>query len=129
MSNIREVAKAAGVSTATVSRVINHDTEGRMTEETKERDWAAIAEVKNWGLTEDLKEASRLAMEAGVDIDMCTDCYQNNLEELVKEGKLKAELLDEAVMRVLKLKNDLGLFEDPYHGAGADKFEKVALCH
>ena len=91
-------------------------------------DWAAIAEVKNWGLTEDLKEASRLAMEAGVDIDMCTDCYQNNLEELVKEGKLKAELLDEAVMRVLKLKNDLGLFEDPYHGASADKFEKVALC-
>ncbi len=45
MSNIREVAKAAGVSVATVSRVINHDTEGRMTEETKERVWAAIADL------------------------------------------------------------------------------------
>lgn len=45
MSNIRDVAKAAGVSTATVSRVINHDTQGRMTEETKARVWAAIADL------------------------------------------------------------------------------------
>lgn len=91
-------------------------------------DWAAIAEMKNWGFAEDLKEASRLALEAGVDIDMCTECYQENLEELIKEGKLNEALLDESVYRVLKLKNDLGLFEDPYHGADADRFEKIALC-
>jgi beta-glucosidase len=90
-------------------------------------DWAAIAEIKNWGLSEDFKEASRLAMEAGVDIDMCTDCYQNSLEDLLKEGAIKEDLIDEAVIRVLRLKNDLGLFEDPYHGADADKLQKLAL--
>ena len=91
-------------------------------------DWAAIAEMVNWGFAEDMKEASRLAMEAGVDIDMCTGCYGGNLEKLVKEGKVSEKLLDEAVMRVLELKNDLGLFEDPYRGASVEKSLKVCLC-
>ncbi|WP_026651719.1 LacI family DNA-binding transcriptional regulator [Butyrivibrio proteoclasticus] len=59
MSNIREVAKAAGVSTATVSRVINHDTEGRMTEETKERVWAAIAELNYKAPAKNIKKKSK----------------------------------------------------------------------
>ncbi len=90
-------------------------------------DWAAIAEMQNWGFAETLKDASRLAMEAGVDIDMCTECYSGNLKELVESGQVNMELLDEAVMRVLELKNDLGLFEDPYHGASEEKSRKVSL--
>ena len=90
-------------------------------------DWAAIAEMETWGFAKDLKEAADLAMKAGVDIDMCTEAYSGNLEQLVAEGKLSEELLDEAVYRVLSLKNDLGLFEDPYHGASQERFESICL--
>lgn len=90
-------------------------------------DWAAIAEMLNWGFAEDNKDAADKAIAAGVDIDMCTEIYSGNLESLISEGKISEELLDEAVFRVLSLKNDLGLFEDPYHGASKDRFEKVAM--
>ena len=84
-------------------------------------DYAAIAELVIHGAAEDLKDAARLAMEAGVDIDMCTGCYANYLEELIQEGKIEEKQLDKAVMRILKLKNKLGLFEDPYRGADETK--------
>ena len=66
---------------------------------------------------QDRKEAARLAIEAGVDIDMCTTCYCRNLESLVQEGVISEALVDEAVLRVLELKNRLGLFENPYKDA------------
>ena len=84
-------------------------------------DYAAIAELVIHGAAEDQKEAARLAMEAGVDIDMCTGCYANYLEELIQEGRIDEKQLDKAVMRILKLKNKLGLFEDPYRGADEAK--------
>ena len=56
-------------------------------------------------------------METGVDIEMCTPAYADNLERLVNEGKISQKLVDEAVMRVLQLKNKLGLFENPYKDA------------
>ncbi|HJA94419.1 MAG TPA: beta-glucosidase BglX [Candidatus Eisenbergiella merdipullorum] len=80
-------------------------------------DYAAIAELIAHGVAKDQKEAARLAMEAGVDIDMCTGCYANSLEQLIREGMISEEQLDEAVWRVLRLKNRLGLFEDPFRGA------------
>ncbi len=90
-------------------------------------DWGAIGEMVSWGFAEDLKEAAKKAMDAGVDIDMCTEAYSNNLEELITSGKISEKLLDEAVMRILTLKNDLGLFEDPYHGASAERVREVTL--
>ncbi|WP_029321143.1 beta-glucosidase BglX [Butyrivibrio sp. AE3004] len=90
-------------------------------------DWGAIGEMVPWGFAEDLKEAAELAIKAGVDIDMCTESYAANLEELINSGEIKEELLDEAVMRILNLKNDLGLFEDPYHGACDERHKEIAL--
>ncbi len=58
MSNIRDVAKAAGVSTATVSRVINHDTKGRMTDETKEKVWEAIAQLNYKSPAKNIRKTS-----------------------------------------------------------------------
>ena len=46
-----------------------------------------------------------------------TTCYNDYLKELIEEGAVAEELLDEAVLRILTLKNDLGLFENPHRGA------------
>ncbi|MDE1549701.1 glycoside hydrolase family 3 N-terminal domain-containing protein [Jeotgalibaca caeni] len=79
-------------------------------------DWAAIAEMITHGVAVDKKEAALKALSASVDMDMMTDCYQSSLKELLKEGKITETTVDQAVLHVLQLKNDLGLFEDPYRG-------------
>lgn len=91
-------------------------------------DWSAIEELVYHGVAEDKKEAARLAMEAGVDIDMVTGCYINYLKELVESGQLQEEQIDAAVLRVLELKNRLGLFENPYKDADDNKAAELCLC-
>ncbi|MBQ1492160.1 MAG: glycoside hydrolase family 3 C-terminal domain-containing protein, partial [Blautia sp.] len=86
-------------------------------------DWGAVGELEVHGVAEDLKEAAILAMEAGVDMDMCSGSYMHHLLSLVEEGHISIECLDAAVWRILKLKNDLGLFEDPFHGAASSDEE------
>lgn len=78
-------------------------------------DWAAIAELMNHRVAENPREAAKKAFEATVDIDMMTDCYLNELAEMIKT-KEQLKKLDEAVWRILTLKNELGLFENPYRG-------------
>lgn len=78
-------------------------------------DWAAVAELINHRVAADRKEAAAKAFKATVDIDMMTDSYLQELTKIVTEEDALAQL-DEAVWRVLKLKNDLGLFENPYRG-------------
>lgn len=91
-------------------------------------DWAAVEELCSHGIAEDRKEAAGLAIEAGVDIDMMGACYSRNLKALVEEGTVSLHLVDEAVGRVLQLKNKLGLFENPYKDADAREEEAVVLC-
>ena len=57
---------------------------------------------------------------------MCSNGYANHLKELIDEGVFNEERLDEAVLKVLELKNKLGLFEDPYHGASPER--EAAEC-
>lgn len=68
-------------------------------------DYAAIQELIAHGIAENDLEAAKLGIEAGVDIDMKTPCYSNNLEELVKSNKISEDLINESCMRILKLKN------------------------
>lgn len=91
-------------------------------------DWAAVEEIVNHGVAKDRREAAKLAIKAGVDIDMSTLCYCRNLESLVKDGEIDEELLDEAVMRILTLKNELGLFENPYKDADELEEKELVLC-
>ncbi|WP_423148824.1 beta-glucosidase BglX [Rubrolithibacter danxiaensis] len=77
-------------------------------------DYNGINEMISHGVVSDQPEAVELAIEAGVDMDMQGEAYINQLPKLVKEGKVSMATLDQAVRRVLKLKFDLGLFENPY---------------
>jgi len=77
-------------------------------------DYTSINEMVNHGYAADEKQAGELALSAGVDMDMQGGVYQNNLKKSVEEGVVAEKLIDEAVMRILRFKYDLGLFDDPY---------------
>ncbi|MFK8102586.1 MAG: beta-glucosidase BglX [Saprospiraceae bacterium] len=77
-------------------------------------DWGSIKEMAIHGHAEDLKHTAELAAKAGSDMDMESYAYVTHLEALVKEGKVKESLVDDAVRRILTVKMELGLFEDPY---------------
>lgn len=77
-------------------------------------DWDAITEMINHGVAADKKEATILAAEAGVDIDMEGHSYPDVMEALVKEGQLDEAVIDGLVRNVLRLKYRLGLFDNPY---------------
>ncbi len=89
-------------------------------------DWNSIGEIVKHGAAEDKKEAACLALNAGTDMDMEGNCYVDNLKALVEEGKVKESLIDDAVRRILTVKEELGLFDDPYKYCDASR-EKVQL--
>lgn len=91
-------------------------------------DYSAIGETVVHGVSEDRADAAGRALEAGVDIDMMSGVYPEYLAGLVRSGRLDEALLDESVLRVLELKNWLGLFEDPFHGADEAKESGTYLC-
>ncbi|RRJ97218.1 beta-glucosidase [Opitutaceae bacterium TAV4] len=76
-------------------------------------DWDAIAELICHGVAADRREAARLAIEAGVDVDMVSGCYLEHLPALVRDGVVDEALVNDAVRRVLRLKFAAGLFDDP----------------
>ena len=90
-------------------------------------DYSTISDLIIHGVAANEKEAAKLAFENGCDIEMCSATYLHHLKELVDEGAFSIEQLDEAVIRVLELKNKLGLFEDPYHGAATVEEPEVYL--
>ena len=77
-------------------------------------DWGAVEQLRYQGMAEDEKEATLLAFNAGIEMDMADRMYQKYLAELLDEGKVDMKLVDEAVRRVLRVKFRLGLFEHPY---------------
>jgi len=77
-------------------------------------DFTAVMELQAHGIAANPAEAGILALAAGVDIDMVSGIYGNDLPEMVRQGKLDEALVDQAVRRVLEAKYRLGLFDDPY---------------
>lgn len=77
-------------------------------------DWASIPELTTHGLTANDKEAALAAASAGVDLEMATDTYSRHLAELLESGQLAIETIDAAVARILRIKFQLGLFDNPY---------------
>lgn len=77
-------------------------------------DWDAVKQLITQGLAANEKEAAWYAFSAGLEMDMTDNCYQKHLGKLVKEGKVSMAAIDDAVGRILRLKFELGLFENPY---------------
>jgi beta-glucosidase len=96
-------------------------------------DYNAIRELLNHGVAADLPEAAALALHAGVDLDMMADGYRHGLPIALERGLVSMEQIDTAVRRVLRLKEQLGLFDDPYgrcrtHESGASIARRRALA-
>src|SRR6266852_1390973 len=77
-------------------------------------DWTSVAELMAHGIANDGAAAARKAFLGGVDMDMASSLYHENLVQLVRSGQVPAAAVDEAVRRVLRVKTALGLFEHPY---------------
>jgi beta-glucosidase len=77
-------------------------------------DYNSVIELTVHGLTENDKEAACQAVTAGVDMEMASNSYRVNLEDLVAEGRIATEMLDEMVANILRVKMRLGLFDNPY---------------
>jgi beta-glucosidase len=91
-------------------------------------DWGAVKEMIPHGVAADEREAAYKAIQAGVDIEMMSPCYINHLKQLVEDGSVDETLIDEAVFRILRLKQKLGLFENPYRGADEKREQEIVLC-
>lgn len=91
-------------------------------------DYAAVHETIINGIAKDGSDAARQCIEAGVDIEMMSAHYINYGKKLVEEGCLSMELIDQAVRNILNLKNELGLFENPFKDANPEAEKKLHLC-
>lgn len=77
-------------------------------------DYTSIEEMIPHGVVADERDAAKMSMNAGVDMDMESSAYREHLGDLVEKGELEEAQIDDAVRRVLQAKFKLGLFEDPY---------------
>ena len=88
-------------------------------------DWDSVVEMVPHGFAADREEAARKGMEAGIDMEMVSTSYAEYLEKLVREGVLTEELIDDAVRRILRVKFQLGLFEETRF---AERSPSVVFC-
>ena len=77
-------------------------------------DWGSVGEIAKHRMAKDNKDAGCRAAIAGCDMDMHSMTYARHLVDLVKEGTVDITLIDDAVKRILTVKFELGLFDDPY---------------
>ena len=77
-------------------------------------DWQSVAELIPHGFAADERDAARLGIKAGVDMEMVSSTYRENGEELLRAGAISQAMIDDAVRRILRVKFRLGLFANPY---------------
>ena len=82
-------------------------------------DWDSVRQLSIHGLTENDRESANEACNAGVDMEMAGDAYSNHLLGLVEDGEVSEESIDIAVSRILRVKFELGLFDNPYTDPGS----------
>ncbi|MDX1284448.1 MAG: beta-glucosidase BglX, partial [Draconibacterium sp.] len=90
-------------------------------------DYTAITEMIEHGFAKDLKEAAKLTVNAGVDMDMISEAFVTHLKDLVEEGMVSEKQIDVAVSRILEMKFLLGLFDDPFRYCNAERQKEVVM--
>ena len=84
-------------------------------------DWASVPQIVDQGYAFDEKDAAAKAIVAGIDMEMATTTYFDNIKALLDEKKITNEQIDNAVKNILRVKYKLGLFENPYVDPEAEK--------
>ncbi len=90
-------------------------------------DWDSIRQLQVHGLTANDKESAYEAVTAGVDMEMAGDAYAYHLAELIDDGRVSLDTIDNAVANILRVKFGLGVFENPY--TDATKLPPIANEH
>lgn len=89
-------------------------------------DWNSAGEMLQHGFAKDSADVARIAVNAGVDLEMNSATFVNNLKTLVETGQVSEKDIDDAVRNILRVKFEMGLFEHPYFDEQAMK--KLYLC-
>src|SRR5205809_2627883 len=91
-------------------------------------DWTGVAGLLAHGVAGSRADAGKLGLEAGVDMDMVSRIYLEDVPALVRAGRIPVATVDAAVRRILAAKAALGLFDDPYHGSSVERERSVLLA-
>src|SRR5216117_4091865 len=91
-------------------------------------DWTGVEELRNHSVAGSRADAGLVALEAGVDMDMVSRIYLEDLPALVRAGRIPIATVDAAVRRVLAGKRALGLFDDPYRGSSDERERNMLLA-
>ena len=84
-------------------------------------DWASVLQLVDHGFAYDEKDAAAKGINAGVDMEMATLTYFENIKSLLDEKKITREQIDNAVRNILRVKYKMGLFENPYVDPESDR--------
>ncbi len=90
-------------------------------------DYTAINEMINHGMGETTYDVAKVALDAGIDMDMVGEVFLDNLKQLVKDGKVQPSQIDVACRKVLEAKYKLGLFADPYRYCNDERAQKTIM--
>ncbi len=90
-------------------------------------DWGSIGQLKNHGVAENDEGCALAAIKTKHDIEMCTSTFRKYLPKLIERGEIKESAIDEAVLRVLKLKNKLGMYKNPDRFTDEKKRDEICL--
>lgn len=77
-------------------------------------DWESVFELINHGVAEDNAQAASIALHAGVDMDMCSNTYSESLAVNLQAGTVSIDEIDQAVHRIIRIKQRAGLFDQPF---------------
>src|SRR6266581_497764 len=92
-------------------------------------DYTAVQELIQHGAAANGSDAARLALNAGVDMEMVSRLYNENGSELLRAGQLSRATIDEAVRRILRIKFRAGLFEHPYADESRERSVILSLAN